>query len=822
MWTELGNGQRISPGGSTFYDPATGQQHVYAQQQQQPMPVQQGAYSMPTMNGMYHPQQHPQQHQQQPVYPGGALGPAPLLTTAPLPARGWDPNQMGYLHQLQQPQDRNATPPRACVRCKRLKVRCENVNGTRPCKRCLNAKHECVTAQRKQRPKKGEHRVGDKDANKSSPSVGERTPDSPSESSSEAEYAEEDDAGGPGTGDTVLAPFAWIKESALEKKEKKPSDQPSPSSAAKPASSKKVGISRSWFVGQQPQNEKNEKMEIMAIVTPSEVETLFKSFMDKINPYMSMFDEKLHTFQAVRAKSPFLLTVIVTIAARYYTTRPDAYVRLMDVTKKMAGEAIVNTTKSIEHCQAFILLASYPAPDRKYSENRNWLYSGVAFRMATDLSLHRPPPKAPVPSDEMLEREYLNRTRTWIVCFYLDESMSAHFGRPATIARDDAVVRNAMSWWRRSPYNHPHDLHLCLFVELLRIFRRYLDRGQDAEDAESLGEPGAKLDYFAMSREFDEEVRAWEATAQGLFEQTDRKNPIIILRERLCDFTTQYARLIIHSTGFQKGQPVPEGGEDVCLVRCLDAAFRVLEIVMRDIHSTGTLRYGCDGYFWYCSFASAFLLKFLGPDHREKVDEATRAKIVSYVQELIGVLSSRDVAVDASHPPKLFSRFLSGMLAKHVKQAASATPQPPTPVTQSNASPVTDRAPTPALTASSPVEPAQLPQQQQQDWQQQQQFAGFENYEYDYPPQQTLYASAEQDEMMKDVSPHELNTGMFILDHPPWWHDPTFSMDLSSLDMGSGGAGAQPPFDMQQQQQQQQPGFAPGQFVQGGTAAFQM
>ncbi|KZV87958.1 hypothetical protein EXIGLDRAFT_723225, partial [Exidia glandulosa HHB12029] len=42
--------------------------------------------------------------------------------------------------------------PRACTRCKRLKVRCENVNGTRPCKRCRNANAECVTAQRKQRP----------------------------------------------------------------------------------------------------------------------------------------------------------------------------------------------------------------------------------------------------------------------------------------------------------------------------------------------------------------------------------------------------------------------------------------------------------------------------------------------------------------------------------------------------------------------------------------------------------------------------------------------------------------------------------------------
>ena len=30
---------------------------------------------------------------------------------------------------------------------------------------------------------------------------------------------------------------------------------------------------------------------------------------------------------------------------------------------------------------------------------------------------------------------------------------------------------------------------------------------------------------------------------------------------------------------------------------------------MNDLASTGLLRYACDGYFWYASFASAFLLK---------------------------------------------------------------------------------------------------------------------------------------------------------------------------------------------------------------------
>lgn len=51
------------------------------------------------------------------------------------------------------------------------------------------------------------------------------------------------------------------------------------------------------------------KLEIASVLTPAEVATLFKLFMDRVNPYMSMFDEALHTLPALRARSPFLLTV---------------------------------------------------------------------------------------------------------------------------------------------------------------------------------------------------------------------------------------------------------------------------------------------------------------------------------------------------------------------------------------------------------------------------------------------------------------------------------------------------------------------------------
>ena len=55
----------------------------------------------------------------------------------------------GYTRQ---DQNSDATANKAvsvCARCKRLKIRCEGIAKTEPCKRCMNGGHECVFPERK-------------------------------------------------------------------------------------------------------------------------------------------------------------------------------------------------------------------------------------------------------------------------------------------------------------------------------------------------------------------------------------------------------------------------------------------------------------------------------------------------------------------------------------------------------------------------------------------------------------------------------------------------------------------------------------------------
>jgi len=56
------------------------------------------------------------------------------------------------------------------------------------------------------------------------------------------------------------------------------------------------------------------------------------------------------------------------------------------------------------------------------------------FRIATDLNLHHV--STMKPTSENQEREILNKTRVWMICFNLDRSTATQFGKPSTIKED--------------------------------------------------------------------------------------------------------------------------------------------------------------------------------------------------------------------------------------------------------------------------------------------------------------------------------------------------------------------------------------------------
>jgi len=86
----------------------------------------------------------------------------------------------------------------------------------------------------------------------------------------------------------------------------------------------------------------------------------------------------------------------------------------------------------------------------------------------------------------------------------------------------------------------------------------------------------------------------------------------------------------------------------------------------------------------FTGFAAAFLLKILRPKFSFMMREDREQEIVQLVQRLINLLSSEEVAIDDRHTPKLYSRFLADVLAKHKANKTTKESQAPPPASGSN------------------------------------------------------------------------------------------------------------------------------------------
>lgn len=140
----------------------------------------------------------------------------------------------------------------------------------------------------------------------------------------------------------------------------------------------------------------------------------------------------------------------------------------MHFAKNECANALMHGSKSIGLAQAFILLAMYHNPAKRWEEERAYLYAGLAtrsvvsshswwryahspHRMAIDLNAHITPIIKPTASEKE-QREILDRLRLWMICYETDWNMAAHYGKPASV-KENHIIRTSDHFWRRSQFN---------------------------------------------------------------------------------------------------------------------------------------------------------------------------------------------------------------------------------------------------------------------------------------------------------------------------------------------------------------------------------
>jgi hypothetical protein len=68
------------------------------------------------------------------------------------------------------------------------------------------------------------------------------------------------------------------------------------------------------------------------------------------------------------------------VASRYYAPKSDIYKYAMHFAKTAAATSLIDGWKSVELCQAYLLMSVYSVPARRWEEDRSWLYLGLAIR----------------------------------------------------------------------------------------------------------------------------------------------------------------------------------------------------------------------------------------------------------------------------------------------------------------------------------------------------------------------------------------------------------------------------------------------------------
>jgi hypothetical protein len=308
-------------------------------------------------------------------------------------------------------------------------------------------------------------------------------------------------------------------------------------------------------------------------------------------PFISLLEPKLHTPAQTFSRCPFLFTVVCAIASRY-SDKPDVYPIAMHFAKSAAANALVDGWKSVELCQAYILMSIYAVPARRWEEDRSWLYTGLAIRIATDLNLHLLPQKKP--TTEQQELEMLNRTRVWIICFNLDKSTATQFGKPSTL-KEDYIMRHSMEWYKSSEYNHHYDVHIIAYSSLFRIINQFHQRVfSDPNVPNGLNR---SIDFRAVTLEYDQLLKdCREQWAEIFAQDSDHNDAACEFRVKLLPFYTNYARLVMFSFGFQKAfQRGFQADDEVFFTRSLESAKTVVNVLVESLVPTGYIRFAPDG-----------------------------------------------------------------------------------------------------------------------------------------------------------------------------------------------------------------------------------
>ncbi|EIN12075.1 hypothetical protein PUNSTDRAFT_99477 [Punctularia strigosozonata HHB-11173 SS5] len=498
---------------------------------------------------------------------------------------------------------------------------------------------------------------------------------SPSEDS-ESDSAQEDDDPNPLPDSSV--PLGLFANLALGNKKGK--DEPSDDSADA------TGIASASYFRPGPAYDLSARKELIesttlpaivaqGFVTPADVVSLFEVYYEWLNPWIPILDPVLYTPVATFKRSPLLFTVVCAIASRYHPSKQHIYPLAMDLAKNEAAAVLVNGLKSVEVAQAFLILAVWPTPYRRWEENRSWIYARLATTMAVEFGLHQI--KFRGPKNEIRDRETIMGIRVFILLVETEWGMAARWGKPFSTKRPNDYV-DLTTFYKISEYNSPSDVGICAYDCLLQVLMEWSEESRDIAGSNT-GVQQSCLEIIEQKvRRFDAKLTDLHDEWITRMEEQIKSCPEVYLasakfRRDLWPYAVTYSRLLVCSFWFRAALKRGLTADNAELFnKCLESATNVVTMSTQTLIPSKFMKYAPDAWFDQAAFASAFLLKLaaLQPKLPGLFSDSQKASSIQLVRKFIA--GYRASAVDEQHAPSLYARFLDNIITRRF---SSSEPQ---------------------------------------------------------------------------------------------------------------------------------------------------
>ncbi|KAH8896907.1 hypothetical protein GQ53DRAFT_638910, partial [Thozetella sp. PMI_491] len=467
---------------------------------------------------------------------------------------------------------------KACLQCRKVKMKCRPVMGSTTCERCTRKSTDCVFFQKK-RGRKPMRYTGHHCPHPH----GQRTPSTEQDSSRNVHDPDE-------AGSDFWAESEGLQPSSLLNKQAMKGKFSLQNLLTISHGLHLIKESGTTLSADDPINKK--------ILSYHIATSLFEGH--NLNPFICVLDPSLHTFQYVRERSSFLLTVLLAAAAKAFN--PALHSDLRKYSEKLLVDSFARGTKSPEVIQAILLNTYWKEPD----DTRSWSFIGYAIRLCMELGWHKLAQDREEDdvgaTPEFQVRQRRNLERTWLVLFVYDRSMSLQTGKPWMIERSE-FIESANTWYRHS-LAISNDATLSALVTLRLAAADILEVFNPQRPAPSVTHA---YRFDSLLKTLTPQIEAWKQHWVRVTSDRERCHFFLV------SFFGMHVLLVLYSFPLQASISSPIGASLVDTEAFWITYTSALEMLSLVSHPSLTpfLSFAHDSIHAMTAYAAAFLIKLL-------------------------------------------------------------------------------------------------------------------------------------------------------------------------------------------------------------------